>query len=129
QVRSRAAPTREELHGARELFENVEYPILMHCKSGADRVGLMSVLYRHVREGWPIERAKQELALKYGHIRQADTGVLDAVFERYLNDTDGGQSKTFFDWVDTDYDPDEIKRTFRADGMANRLVNSILRRE
>ncbi|MEM1370986.1 MAG: protein tyrosine phosphatase, partial [Pseudomonadota bacterium] len=25
QVRSRAAPTREELHGARELFENVEY--------------------------------------------------------------------------------------------------------
>jgi len=51
QVRSRAAPTREELLGAKRLFEEVEYPMLMHCKSGADRAGLMSVLYRFLHEG------------------------------------------------------------------------------
>jgi protein tyrosine phosphatase (PTP) superfamily phosphohydrolase (DUF442 family) len=45
QLRSRAAPTREEIKGARELFERIEYPVLFHCKSGADRVGLMSALY------------------------------------------------------------------------------------
>src|SRR5688572_7829460 len=30
QVRSRAAPTREELKGAKQLFDDVEYPMLMH---------------------------------------------------------------------------------------------------
>ena len=86
-IRSRAAPDRAELLAARDLFANVEYPMLMHCKSGADRVGLMSALYLHVRHGVPIEQAKRQLSLRYGHIRQADTGVLDYFFERYLADT------------------------------------------
>lgn len=128
QVRSRAAPSLDELRGARDLFEQIEYPILMHCKSGADRAGLMSVLYRHLRGGVPIEQAIKELSLRYGHIRQADTGVLDAFFERYLADT-REQPMPFFDWVETVYDPDELKRTFRANGLANRIVNSFLRRE
>ena len=128
QVRSRAAPSLEELRGARELFETVEYPILMHCKSGADRAGLMSVLYQHIRGGVPMEKAIKQLSLRYGHIRQADTGVLDAFFERYLEDTKK-RPMPFFEWVETVYDPDELKRTFKASGLANRIVNSVLRRE
>ena len=38
QVRSRAAPSKQELRAIRELFDRVEYPMLMHCKSGADRI-------------------------------------------------------------------------------------------
>jgi protein tyrosine/serine phosphatase len=100
----------------------------MHCKSGADRAGLMSVLFRHFHQGWPIEEAIKELSLKYGHIKQADTGVLDAVFQRYLDDS-AQRPMPFLEWVDTVYDPVEIKATFRANGTANRFVNSILRRE
>ena len=55
--------------------------MLMHCKSGADRAGLMSVLYRFLHEGVPLKEAKKELSLKYGHIRQAHTGILDYFFE------------------------------------------------
>jgi protein tyrosine phosphatase (PTP) superfamily phosphohydrolase (DUF442 family) len=128
QVRSRAAPSLEELRGARDLFDRIEYPMLMHCKSGSDRAGLMSVLYRHLKEGVPMEEAVKQLSLRYGHVRQADTGVLDAFFERYLADV-RLQPMPFFEWVETVYDPEELKRTFRANGFANRLVNSILRRE
>jgi protein tyrosine/serine phosphatase len=127
-VRSRAAPTVDEVLGARELFRRIEYPMLMHCKSGADRVGLMSVLYLHFHEGVPIAEAKSELSLKYGHIRQADTGILDYFFERYLQETET-QPRDFADWVATDYDPEELRRTFIANGWANRLVNSVLQRE
>lgn len=127
-VRSRAAPSLEELRGVRDLFAGLEYPILMHCKSGADRAGLMSVLYLHFHEGEPIEDAMRELSLRFGHIRQADTGVLDYFFERYLADNDK-QPMAFFEWVETVYDPDEVKASFRSKGWANRLVNSILRRE
>jgi protein tyrosine phosphatase (PTP) superfamily phosphohydrolase (DUF442 family) len=128
QVRSRAAPTREELKGAKRLFDEIEYPMLMHCKSGADRAGLMSVLYRYLHEGVPLDEAKKELSLKYGHIRQAHTGILDYFFERYLADN-ARRPMPFFEWVDTVYDPDELKRTFRSKGWANRLVDSVLRRE
>lgn len=128
QVRSRAAPTFEEIKGAQHLFEEVEYPILIHCKSGADRAGLMSVLYRIFREGVPIAEAKNELSLKYGHFRQADTGILDYFFERYLAET-AENPMPFLEWVQTVYDPDELKRTFRAKGWANRLVDTVLNRE
>lgn len=128
QMRSRAAPSKKELLGAKEVLERIEYPMLLHCKSGADRAGLMSVLYRHIREGVPIEEAKRELALKYGHIRQADTGVLDYFFERYIADN-AKCPMPFFEWVEKVYDPDELKRSFKADGWANGLVNLVLRRE
>lgn len=128
QVRSRAAPSKEELWGAKQMLERVEYPILMHCKSGSDRAGLMSVLYKHVKLGVPIARAKRELSLRYGHIRQSDTGILDAFFERYLADT-AGRPMAFFDWVDQVYDPAELKAKFVAKGWANKLVNGVLRRE
>jgi protein tyrosine phosphatase (PTP) superfamily phosphohydrolase (DUF442 family) len=128
QIRSRAAPTREELRGAKKLFEEVEYPILMHCKSGADRAGLMSVLYRYLHEGVPLAEAKDELSLKYGHFRQADTGILDCFVEAYMKDS-AARPMEFFEWVDTVYDPNELKRTFRSKGWANRLVDSVLRRE
>lgn len=128
QIRSRAAPTREELKAAKRLFDEVEYPILIHCKSGADRAGIMSVLYRFLHEGVPLDVAKRELSLKYGHFRQADTGILDYFFDKYLEDT-RARPMPFFEWVETSYNPDELKRTFRAKGWANRIVDSILHRE
>jgi protein tyrosine/serine phosphatase len=128
QVRSRAAPSRAELRAARELFERIDYPMLMHCKSGADRAGLMSALFRIVKDGCPVAVAKEELGLKFGHIRQADTGILDYFFQRYLEDT-RSRPMPFFEWVEKVYDPDELKRSFKAKGWANRLVDGVLRRE
>jgi protein tyrosine/serine phosphatase len=128
QVRSRAAPTVDEVLRAKALFQRIEYPMLMHCKSGADRAGLMSVLYRHFREGMPIEKAKEELSLRYGHIRQADTGILDYFFERYVADNQE-QPMAFIDWVETRYDSEEVTDTFKSNGWANRFVDSVLQRE
>lgn len=127
-LRSRDAPTREQVKAAQELFETIQYPILMHCKSGADRVGLISVLYRIFREGASVAEAKQELSLRYGHIRQADTGILDRFFESYL-EYNARQPISFMEWVDTVYDPVELKRSFRSSGWARRLVDGVLRRE
>jgi protein tyrosine/serine phosphatase len=128
QVRSRAAPTREEIRGARELFERIEYPMLLHCKSGADRAGLMSVLYRFLKEGEPLEEAKKELSFRFGHFRHAETGILDHFFERYL-EYNKRQPIAFFDWVDNVYDPVDLRRSFSSNKWANQIVNLALRRE
>jgi len=127
-IRSRALPSRAELLAARKLFETVEYPILMHCKSGADRVGLMSALYLHLRQGMPISDARRQLSLRYGHIRYADTGILDELFDAYVAYAER-HPIAFFDWVETVYDPAEVVGHFHSQRWANRIVDVILRRE
>lgn len=125
---SRAAPPRETILNTRELFHDLDGPVLFHCKSGADRVGLMSALYLIAVEGYPVEKARKQLALRFGHLRQADTGVLDVFFESYLK-ANAIRPTGFFAWVEAQYDPDEVKRTFVARRWANILTDRILRRE
>lgn len=127
-LRSRAAPDKESLLQLRELFDQVEYPVLIHCKSGADRAGIVSSLYLFFKEGHPIEEAMRHLSLRYGHVKQADTGVLDYFFERYLEHNRKAPTP-FLDWVDAVYDPVELKSTFRARSWANVLVNRLAVRE
>ena len=126
-ARSRAAPDKAMLHAARELFAEAELPAMMHCKSGADRAGLMAALFLLIVEKRPVREAALQLAWKYGHVKQAKTGLLDAFFAAYMPYEDQGMD--FFDWVDSIYDPDEVTRNFQAKGWAVRLTDSILRRE
>ncbi len=128
QVFSRDTPTRETFDGARDLFNSIAYPALMHCKSGADRAGLASVLYMHFRQGLSIREAKEQLSFKYLHIRAGKTGILDFVFDRYLEQ---GEPKglSFIDWINTDYDRDALKTLF-LEGRKNKInYDELLRRE
>ena len=128
QVRSRAAPDKSEVLAARRMFDEVTYPMVMHCKSGADRAGLMSTLYMHLKEGLPIEEARRQLSLRFGHIRLADTGILDHFFDSYLAYS-ALHPIGFMDWVEHHSDPEELKRTFRSRRWARFLTDRILRRE
>jgi len=127
-LKSRAAPAKEVLHEAKALFETLEYPILLHCKSGADRAGLASVLLMHFKEGLPISKAIEQLSPKFGHFKNSDTGIIDFVFERYLADN-AARPMDFMRWVDEVYDPDALEAEFKAGSLSNVLVNKILRRE
>ena len=111
QVFSRDTPTREAVLGVRSLFEGLEYPALMHCKSGADRAGLMSVLYLIARKGQPVSIAKEQLSLKYLHVKQGKTGMLDAFFEAAL-EAGANEPAAFFDWISSDYDRIAVKAAF-----------------
>ncbi|MHA1544909.1 MAG: phosphatase domain-containing protein [Alphaproteobacteria bacterium] len=128
EVRSRALPPPETFHQIRKLFEKLDHPVLFHCKSGADRAGLMSALYLLIHLKRPLSQATAQLSLRYGHFRAAPTGVLDLFFETYA----AHRQKTgqgFFEWIDSAYDPDAIKQKFRAGHFSRLLVNTILRRE
>jgi protein tyrosine/serine phosphatase len=127
-IRSRGMPDKQSVHAMANLFEHLEYPVLMHCKSGADRAGLMSVLYMHLHKGQPMEVAMRQLSLRFGHVRYARTGMLDFFLERYWADTGGDQSR-FLQWVDEVYDPDTFARAFHESSIASFIVDKILRRE
>ena len=128
-VTSREVPSRARVLGAQQMFDTIEYPALLHCKSGADRAGIMSVLYSHFRLGMPIREALNQLSLKYLHMKQGKTGVLDYVFERYLADAEP-KGISFLDWVKSDaYDPVAMKAEFRAKWWGTALTEGVIRRE
>ena len=128
QVFSRDTPTREKIFAAKQVFETIKYPALMHCKSGADRAGMMAVLYKLLREGTTIEEAQKQLSLKYLHVKHGKTGVLDAVFEVYAGFNER-EPISFLDWVANHYDRLAIKQAFLDSGAAKFRIDDLLGRE
>lgn len=133
-VFSRDAPSKQALHGAKALFEKITYPAIMHCKSGADRAGLMSTLYAFFAMGKSLPDAMEQLSPRYGHVRQGKTGVIDYAFELYIdyakeNGKDLTSIEDFFTWVDTVYDPVAVKQDFLGSWWGNLLTERVLRRE
>jgi len=128
-ITSREVPSRDRVLGAKRLFETLEYPAMMHCKSGADRAGVMSVLYMHFRQGKTIREAMDQLHLRYLHVRQGKTGVLDYTFERYLVEGEPA-GMSFLEWVESPmYDPAGMKADFRSGKFGGFLTESLLKRE
>jgi protein tyrosine/serine phosphatase len=128
-VASREAPSRAQVTGAKRLFETIAYPALMHCKSGADRAGVMSVLYMHFRQGRTIREAIEQLGFKYLHMKQGKTGVLDYTFERYLAEGEPA-GMSFLEWVESPaYDPAGLKKTFQSQMWGRLITEGLLKRE
>lgn len=111
QTRSRDVPSKDLIATADRLFETAAYPILLHCKSGADRAGIMSALYLLLRTDATVEEAQAALGLRYGHVRQAKTGMLDFFLAEFA-EAHALTGIGFRDWVDTVYDPADMKARF-----------------
>jgi protein tyrosine/serine phosphatase len=122
---SREAPSPEQVKAAKALFEQIEYPALMHCKSGADRAGAMAVLYKILKMGVPVAEAVEQLEIKYLHVKHGKTGVIDYFFERYLAEANG---RSFEEWAATT-DPKAIKKAFSRKLSANIPLDALLQRE
>ena len=126
---SRDPPGKDRVRRARDLFQTIEYPVLIHCKSGADRAGLMAVFYRHFHLGEPISKAMGELSKKYLHSREGLTGVLDHFLETYVNEVEP-TGVGFMEWVESDaYDPQAMRKDFRANWWGALLTEKLLKRE
>lgn len=66
------------------IIRDAPKPILIHCKGGADRSGLMAALYLY-SSGRTAEDASGQLSLTYGHIAFWNTTeAMDRTFWRYV---------------------------------------------
>jgi protein tyrosine phosphatase (PTP) superfamily phosphohydrolase (DUF442 family) len=124
---SRNIPNDRILEDFKNTYESIEYPILIHCKAGADRAGLASTLYQYYHKKIPIEKTNQLKFWPYGHIKYARTGLIDLFFEMYVKRSKEAPddliefSKTL--------DRDKIHREFKTTPFFEKLVDKVLRRE
>ncbi len=101
-------PTRRELLTLIDLLQHAEYPLLIHCKSGADRTGLATALYRMVARGEAPDQAENAFSIEFGHVALLGPEHLHEPLHEYsawlkqhrLDHT----AARFREWVKNDYE-------------------------
>lgn len=125
---SRTAPSRDLLLSAWQFLPSLKVPVLIHCKSGADRAGFLAALWLIVVDGRSVREAKEQLTLRHLHVRSSRTGILDAVFDAYLA-AYPDERVSFRHWIETEYDAEKLEAGFRAKGLADFVDRIVLRHE
>lgn len=66
-----------------QVFDQAEYPLLLHCARGADRTGLASTLALLLLTSSSLSEARRQLWPRYGHWPVGRTAVIDRFFDYY----------------------------------------------
>jgi len=121
---SNKLPAREVFLQLRDYFIQMPKPMVLHCKSGADRAGFVSAIYQMMIEGTPVELAQKQLGLKFLHVRMSNKGVLDYCLEKYQV-ANAQNPISFLDWTQTVYDPDKLLTEFKEQGFWGRFSRRV----
>ena len=103
----------DELIGLGNLFEKINYPILLHCKSGADRAGLASVMYHLMVLDTPFQIARKHLSIRFLHLKFSRSGILDFMLDTYEKESKM-TGLNFRTWIETKYDPNKLTKIYRG---------------
>ncbi len=110
---ARRAPKKAILQALIAVFDTAEAPLLIHCKSGADRTGLAAAIWRMTQAGEDAATAAKELSLRYIHLKRTATGVQDQLLRSFAAEGEA-QGKSFRDWLEQDYDAARVETQFAA---------------
>ena len=110
---ARKAPQPERLLELLDLFESVEKPVLLHCKSGADRTGIAAALWLLHMEQATVAEARQMLHWRYAHLSFLRSGIQGFLLDSYAADCEVAPMP-IRDWIATRYDPETLTHDFAA---------------
>jgi hypothetical protein len=106
-------PSPPELRRLLEILDRCRYPILLHCRRGADRTGLVSALIVLLQTQSTPRQAAGQLGPRYGHIAFGRPAYLDLFFDLYtewLAQTGLAHSpEVLRAWIERDYCPAECR--------------------
>lgn len=80
---ARLLPPPNELRRLIEVLDRTEYPVVLHCKQGADRTGLAAGVYLLLHTDATPAQARRQLWPRYGHVSLGPTARIDDFFDLY----------------------------------------------
>jgi undecaprenyl-diphosphatase len=76
-------PSEKDVRKLTEIFENAPRPVLIHCKGGSDRSGLVAAMWKVIVDKEPKSDARKQLSLWYGHFPIGKTSAMDRFFQQW----------------------------------------------
>jgi len=118
-----------------EALETAERPLLLHCRDGADRTGVASVIAKMAIGGQSYATAKKQLSAVYLHLDSRGNRIVELLekYEKHCRDkgldTDGW--KQFRSWAMSEYHPGyyrvEIKAPRRIEARCGQKITADVR--
>jgi protein tyrosine/serine phosphatase len=108
-----SAPQPEKLLEIIDLMDKIPKPFVLHCKSGADRAGLVSAMYLIVQKKLSVTEAKKQLSFKYLHLDFTKTGILDYILDVFSQRLKI-ENIDFLDWVKREYNAEILNSSFKS---------------
>jgi hypothetical protein len=82
-------PPATEIRRLVEVLDRAEYPLLFHCRRGADRTGLASAIALLLKTDASVPAAAAQLGPRYGHFAIGRPASLDGFLQLYQEWLDG----------------------------------------
>ncbi len=106
-------PPPQELRRLVEVLDRSEAPLLIHCRQGADRTGLVSAMILLLYTDASYWRARWECSPRTGHVGIGRAAAMDrffALYEEHLERLQIHHSPAIFrDWLLHDYCPEDCR--------------------
>lgn len=106
-------PSVSEVRHLVEVLDRTEYPILLHCRRGADRTGMTAAVVLLLQTEAGLRRARFQLGLRYGHVALGRPANLDAfldLYEEWLQASRRAHSAANFRrWLEASYCPAQCR--------------------
>jgi protein tyrosine phosphatase (PTP) superfamily phosphohydrolase (DUF442 family) len=106
-------PSVPEIRRLVEVLDRTQYPILLHCRRGADRTGMASAVVTLLQTEAGLEEGRRQLGLRYGHLAVGRPAYLDQfldLYEEWLRTNGLKHTRDHFRrWLLHDYCPGECR--------------------
>jgi hypothetical protein len=76
-------PSVYEVRRLVDVLDRTEYPILLHCRRGADRTGMTAAIVLLLQAQASLRQARFQLGLRYGHVALGRPANLDGFLDLY----------------------------------------------
>lgn len=100
-------PSVTEIKRLMDVLDQAEYPVLVHCRRGSDRTGLVSAIIKLLQEDVSYDEGRGYLSYRYGHIAIGRTAHMASFFEIYeewlAKNSFGHSPQRFRHWVLNEY--------------------------
>jgi hypothetical protein len=106
-------PAPAEIRRVVDVLDHCEYPVLVHCRQGVDRTGLVSTLVLLLTTDTPLPVARRQLSLRYGHVPLGLTAYMGEfldLYEGWLRDQGRPHSRAACrEWATGSYCPAQCR--------------------
>lgn len=129
-ISSRSLPSTEQLiEYKRVMEEEMETPVLIHCKAGADRTSNFCTLYQYFIEKRKMKDTDQLRFFPYGYVKYSNAGIIKYYYDQFIEYEEKNPDANLITWSKEVANIEQMKEEFHGNSFANFIYDKVLRRE